>query len=526
MTWTSEDMAEFKARMQKYQGWIANITECQDFQLEHIADEPPFHKVLWPLELSKTFDSMFQVLHDANKELVDRLNSPLVDAVYRAYHNSTHTLTFDYQVTMFLSDLCAQGSIEGLEFSLERGPPWTLTRDETFAECLAAAVEHNQVHMAKRLATAKDITQQPFHRFFHVEHRFANAAWCKKYGRLGLAVKSCSMDMIQWMIPFMSPDEVKTFIFDVALEIDSADLIRLAYPIVKVMTGVKHAYDIIQHIAVHCARVLPDIFESYPYGYLESACNESRRMPIFLYMVEDLKLPFVPVELLKRTWYLKTDQVEYLWTKYTYTDDEKNDFIRLVLARSVTNQVLLQILDRGFVTPQFLNLDLGKRLRYASKEELLKFLSYGIRCDEDTMCAVIANPENTLILLERGAPLTPNVWDTMILTNDYIDQNVWQCFMDRGFSVNEQTLANARSHNVLKWCLARSGLIGYRALTANIGRNHYDNCLLLLNSGVQPTLEHMAYAKRLRHQNILRLLEARAKTPLLGKRKTSGLSKK
>lgn len=562
---SADELKEFKARMQKYKGWIANITECPDFKMEDIENEVPFVRVIWPLESSQTMDSMFQGLHDASKELVDRLNSPLVDPLYRAYGFSKGALTFDDQVTDFLVDLCAQGSMEALDFCMSRGPSWMLTRDSTFPKCLAAAIEHNKLEMAQRLVTTKNpfgtginFVQYVFGMtpFASQSNRYVQELFYTTRGRLCDAVRTLAtqggLEMIRWMIQFMSVLDVLFYIFYAALEIDAEDVVRVVYPIVKEVFEDRLTTTsklIVRNNAISCAKALHELGTPVFPGdfHVYDACEHHRLMPMFRYLVEEVKLP-VPreqliVRICKRCAYsvsLRDDralpQLEYLLTKYTYTEEEKNNVVRELLHDAVP-VMLFKVLDSGFATPQFPELmapHVEKHLRFKTKEGFLQYLQYGVPCDETTMCAVIGEPANAAIVLERGGEqvLTRKVWDTMIRNNYEIHQTVGGWFTSRGFAVDEQTLADAKSSFVLEWCLRHSALLtGNDAFYENIRRNNYINCHRLVEAGLKPTQEHLKYAEQVRGcrrgrrdladaKNIIKIIEKNVVHVVLGKRKS------
>lgn len=571
----------FGDRMQKYQGWIANITECHDFQMTDIAEEKPFHQLLWPLEITESIGDMFQVLHNATEEMVDRLNSPLVDAVYHAYH-ACHG-----QTTKFLADLCAQGSTDALEFCMNRDHQ-LFAQNDTFTDCLAAAIEHNRMAVVKRLMIEKPLYLIDGSRFR--EYVFGMKPLASKdlfilemffttQGRLCDTVRKLAnqggLEMIQWMIQFMKPAEVKFYIFYVALEINAEEVVRIVYHIVKEsieerMTTTSKL--IIQNNAIRCAKALYELGTQVftTEWHMRDACQHGSLMPSFLYLVEELKLPVhreqLIIDICSETNMndRAIPQLEYLLTHAaeSATDDEKNYVIRELLFHDVNHVMLFKVLDHGFATPQFPELMapyVGERLRGKTKEGFLDYLKYGVPCDENAMCAVIGEPENAAIVLERGGEqvLTRKVWDFMIQINYVINPTVWDWFTARGFSqvgdlrqenreifeIDEKTLENARSSYVLEWCLGRmpagllkspkdgnSGLLtGHDAFTANIHRNNYINCHRLVAAGLKPTQVHLTLAKtiirkgrrtRSDAKNIIDIVEKNAIAPVLGKRKT------
>jgi hypothetical protein len=560
---------EFKARMQKYQGWIANITECPDFKMQDIENEVVFLRVIAPIEASMTMDELFQGLHDVTQELLDRANSPLVDTLHNAFIHCQDILTYDYQITKFLGNVCAQGSLEALKFCLCRGPSWMLTRDSTFPDCLAKAIEHNHLDMAKHLVaiknpfTSEDGNGESFVQYVFGMTPFKNGVSCRYYtattGRLYDTVRNLiekgGFDMIRWLIQYMSVWEVTIYIFYTAIEMECVDVIRFLYPTIKeTIENSKIAISsfFIRNNAVTCAKVLyelgTNLFDPTREWDMKAACDDPSRMPLFMYMVEELRYSVFEEDLIihiYRRWRCQRSfpQLGYLLTRSIYTTNAGKSRLVSVLLRDFTinNDALFHILDSGFVTPDFPELIapfLRDHLSGETKEVVFKFLQYGVPCDENTMCAVIGNPEHAAIVFERGGEqvLTPKVWNTMLSTNTQIDETVWGWFTSRGFAVDEQALVHANSSLVLKWCLqhAPTGLLtGNDAFYENIQRNDDNNCLELLEAGMKPNELHLMYADsrrryfhhqgptaRQKSRRIVHTIEKNVIPVHLGKRKT------
>lgn len=519
-TWLTVQMepVDFAERMQKFGGWIANITECADFQMDAIEQEKPYTQVIAPIEASQTLQELWNALSAAKTEMVDRLASPLVDVLCKAHHCfvDEKIYRFDERVTAFMTRVCASGNMEAFNFCLQRCPGNVWDQGNTLSSCLATAIVHNSMAIAKWLVTVKG----KFDKGEFVVLLFSMSPYRSIRVNLQFAVQNLiqqgGLEMILWMTQYMSPHEVMHYMLHAALEVDAVDVVRELYSLTKTVVeslGKKFGIPeiIVKYNAVRCARMFHEIgvalFADDPDCYVKNACKDSDHMPMFLYLVEELKLPFHRIETLKYLggMYLPEDeerpQLEYLLTHSTLTDHEKEDVIQDLLENDALHRMLWKFLEHGFRTPRFPSIFAPYaylKLRYVPVEPFLKYLDLGVPCDENTMCAAIHDPQKASIVFSRSGEhvLTRRVWDNMIAHSSRIDPTIWNWFASRGFVIDEDTLAKAHDC-ILDWCLEHRppGLTGSAAFYQCAQELAYVRGRQLILAGLKPSKEHIRCAK-------------------------------
>ncbi len=303
---------DFRERMQKYGGWIVNILDvCSDFTMDSIVHEAPYTQVIARLEASRTMEDVVQVLNSARKEWIDRLNSPLVDALFDAS---------SYMMPPFIRRLCAKGSVEALQFCQSRGE----SMNHQYQLYLCEAIKNG------RLETASWLAKQNENKFLNMTefHMIFGTGFPKVIRDL---VARRSFPMIRWMVPFFREHD-HYCLFEACAEYDESELVQDL-----VLEQKEYVANKVQRCNAHrLARALHALYPNFPF---RAEYSWSSDMDMFRWVMEHTASPlgrYDSIEaILQQSQYsfvwneLGWQQLNYLLDRSTLSSQQKKDKIRI-----------------------------------------------------------------------------------------------------------------------------------------------------------------------------------------------------
>lgn len=478
--------------MEKYGGWIANILDvCPDFTIACIEHEEPYAKVIAPLEASRTVEEVMNVLKGVSQEWVDRLNSPLVDALVQGRECCSSV--------EFLKLLCARGSLAAMEFCESKGVLWT--DDATYRVGMNAAIEGNQWEVVQWLARKND-------------DKYLSAIQFKAFfpGMLRTTIHSLvqkkAFRMLRWMIDFLNLIN-RWEIVEASIQYDEVGLVEEIASWLSTFNNTlgATALKVEQHGAVQFAKAMHAFHPNIPYS--ASGCVQKGKMELFRWMMEGpVKRWGEPVDLFfnivaeideaRVGW----EQLEYILGRFVFTEEEKFRVLDHWTIIGHLPSIFFFLIERGgFMVPSFPAFI--KRRMYVVRDmttaQLLKLFEYGVVADESMLKWVILNRENALLVLDRGGfqLLTNGVFAHWITSSSTVDEVVGNWFISTGFNVTEEHLTMARSRSVLEWCRAKNpSLTGILAFRECIQLRDPDKCELLVAAGFKPSEDFLQDVRR------------------------------
>lgn len=527
-------MEEFRSRMEKYGGWIGNILDvCPDATLSWLETQDPYTKVIAPIEATRTVKELEQVLRKLPEELVHRVNSPLVDALFKACviaFSPQRSTGFENELTKqgvklkplscFLNHMCRQGLIRALEFCEERGVVWT--EEDTYTLGMITAIYNNQLEVVQWLSEKnqrKYLDKQHFVlNLYHGSYRALIISFV-------LLVRTKAISMIRWMMPFLSDYMIEEYLIQMCAVYDVAELVEVVFPFLR--EGGSGRCFFYQHLcrndAIRCAKAVYELDSTFEFSAVD--VMHEGRMKMFRWRMEETPNPFQklkPVDLfihvirdpfVRPGW----EQFDYILQRFPFSQQDKNLVLTEWTQSFACRETILYLLEHGFHTPEFLQILHSasdyfhmRFWRTVTKSDLEILFGYGVVADERIFIGAILGREVAQLVLDKGGPalLTRSVFEFLISNSQVMDEVVADWFLSRGFEVTEADVARASTVSVLQWCRTKNpNLTGHPAIRDWIANQELLKCERWIEAGFTPDESLIQYAKQVRNRHIIRCLE-------------------